>query len=125
METKYIFSTNMWDKGQNHTWTHVAVPPVVQVASGRFKPAQVMTVIVVLVPGKSYLQLEQTLGDQLNKETKYISSTNIRQHHTWTHVAVLPVLQVASGRFKPALVLTVTVEVVPGKLYYKVNEHNN
>ena len=91
METKYIFSTNMWDKGQNHTWTHVAVPPVVQVASGRFKPAQVMTVIVVLVPGKSYLQLEQTLGDQLNKETKYISSTNIRQHHTWTHVAVLPV----------------------------------
>jgi hypothetical protein len=49
-------------------------------------------------------------------ETKYISSTNIKKNHTWTHVAVL----MESMEFKPAQVPTVILEVVLGKLYWKV-----
>ena len=63
------------------------------------------------------------LEDQLNREIKYISSTNMGQNHTWTHVVVL--LVVVSISFKPAQVLIETVGLVPGKLYWKVNECNN
>ena len=49
-------------------------------------------------------------------ETKYISSTNIRKNHTWTHVGVL----MENMEFKPAQVLTEILEVVLGKLYWKV-----
>ena len=41
------------------------------------------------------------------------------QNHTWTCVAVLPV-PVESMPFKPAQVITVNLEVVLGKLYWKV-----
>ena len=86
METKYISSTNM---GQSHTWIHVPYLPVHLVECMTFKPAQVLTVIVEVVLGRSDQQM--ALGHfQLDMETKYISSTNMGQSHTWIHVALKP-----------------------------------
>ena len=69
METKYSSSTNM---GQNHTWTHVIILPVVVVRI-LFKLALVLTVTLEVVHGRSNLQLEPKLGNRLKMETKYIS----------------------------------------------------
>ena len=63
METKYCSETNM---GQNHTWTHVAVLGEIIV----YKPAKVLTVIVEVVHGRSNLQVEPAMGNQLEMETK-------------------------------------------------------
>ena len=77
-----------------------------------FKPAQVLTVILEVVLGRS--DQHMALGGQLNMETKYISSTNMGKNHTWTHVDILPVV-VVRILFKLALGLTVIVEVVHGR----------
>ena len=117
MEKKYSSSTSM---EQNPTWIHVAIHPVA--VSILFKLAQVLIVLPEVVHGRSNLQLEPKLGNQLLTETKYILSTNMGQNHIWIHVGVLPVME--SMPFKPAQVLTVILEVVLGKLYWKrkVNE---
>ena len=62
-----------------------------------FKPAKVLTAILEVVHGRSDQQVNPILGDQLNMETKYCSETNMGQNHTWTHVAVLPVVDTVQG----------------------------
>ena len=72
---------------QNLIWIHLVVLTVM--VSMVFKPAQNLTVILEVVHGRSDQQVNPTLGDQLNMETKYSSSTNMGENHTWTHVAVM------------------------------------
>ena len=81
---------------QNNTWIHMVVPTAM-VVSMVLKPAQILTVILEVVRGRSDQQVNPILGDRLNMETKYSSSTNMGQNHTWTHVAVLPVVDTAQG----------------------------
>ena len=107
---------------QNNTWIHMVVLTAM-VQCMVLKPAQILTVILEVVRGRSDQQVNPILGDQLNMETKYCSETNMGQNHTWTHVAVLSMVE--SMPFKPAQVITVNLEVVLGKLYWKVNECNN
>ena len=48
---------------QNHIWIHVAILPVM--VCTLFKPAQVLTGLLEVVHGRSDLQMNPTLGDQL------------------------------------------------------------
>ena len=78
---------------QNNTWIHMVVLTAM-VQCMVLKPAQILTVILEVVHGGSENPI---LEDQLNMETKYSSSTNMGQNHTWTHVAVLPVVDTVQG----------------------------
>ena len=98
---------------QNNTWIHMVVLTAM-VVSGVLKPANILTVILEVVRGRSDQQVNPILRDQLNMETKYSSSTNMGQNHTWTHVAILLVV-VVGILFKLALVLTVIMEAVHGR----------
>ena len=81
---------------QNPIWIHlVALTVMVNMV---FKPAQNLTVILEVVHGRSEQHFHPMLGDQLNMETKYSSSTNMEENHTWTHVAVMMEIMV----YKPA-----------------------
>ena len=82
--------------GQNHIWIHLAILPVM--VCMLFTPAQVLTGLLEVVHGRSDQQGNPILEDQLNMETKYSSSTNMGENHTWTHVAVL--LEIMA--YKPA-----------------------
>ena len=61
------------------------------------KPAQILTVILEVAHGRSDQQVNPILGAQSNMETKYCLETNMGQNHTWTHVAVLPVVDTVQG----------------------------